>query len=68
MKRTYIKKGVWHLGGRKKQKVGFLPILLALSKSILFSAAGSIGSKLLQGVGKNILGVEKVDIDEDVED
>ena len=27
MKRTYIKRGVWHFGGRKREKGGFLPIL-----------------------------------------
>ena len=52
-------KGVCHLGGRKKQKDSFLPILSTLAKPVLLSAAESIGSKLLQRVGKKIFGSRK---------
>ena len=48
---------------KEKQKGGFLPVLLTLAKPILLSVAGSIESKLLQGVDKKILVVENVDID-----
>ena len=52
MKRTYIKRGIWHLGGRKKQKGGFLPILGALARPLLVSAAGAVGGEVLKGLGK----------------
>ena len=55
MKRTYIKRGIWHLGGRKKQKGGFLPILGALARPLLVSAAGAVGEEVLKGLGKKIL-------------
>ena len=36
----HIKSGIWHLVGRKKkQKGGFLPILGALARPLLASAA-----------------------------
>ena len=54
MKRTYIKRGIWHLGGRKKQKGGFLPILGALARPQLVSAAGAVGGKVLKGLRKKI--------------
>ena len=57
MKRTYIKSRIWHLGGRKKQKGGFLPILGALARPLLESAAGLVGGEVLKGLGKKI-GVE----------
>ena len=50
MKRTYIKLGIWHLGGRKKQKGGFLPILGALARPLL---------------GPSTVGGEKEDLEED---
>ena len=57
MKRTYIKREVWHLGGRKRQKEGFLPILGAIIKPHLVSEAGAIGGEVLKGIGKkNIWG------------
>ena len=40
MKRTYIKRGVWHLGGRKRQKGG-LPILGTMARPFLVSEAGA---------------------------
>ena len=46
MKRTYIKSGIWHLGGRKKQKEGFLLILRALARPLLVSAAGAVGGEV----------------------
>lgn len=45
MKRTSVKRGIWTLCGRKKQKGGFLPILETIAKPFLVSAAGGIGSK-----------------------
>ena len=56
MKRSYTKIGVWHLGGRKSQTGGFLPILGTLAKPILVSTAGAIGGKVLEGIGKKYLG------------
>ena len=50
MKITYIKHEVWYLGGRKRQKGGFLPILGTLAKPLLASAAGVIGGKVLKGI------------------
>ena len=44
MKGTYIKLEVWHLGGRVKQKRGFLPILGA--RSLLVSAASAIDGQV----------------------
>ena len=38
--KSYIKCGVWHFGGRKRQKEGFLPILRTIPKTLLVSAAG----------------------------
>ena len=66
MKRNYAKRGVWHLGVRKNEKRGFLHLLGTLTRPILLSAAGSIGSKLLEGVGKKHLVVEKEE-EQDVE-
>ena len=54
MKRTYIKQGIWYLGGRKIQKGGFLPILGTLAKPLLVSAAGAIGGEVLKGIGQKI--------------
>ena len=48
MKRTYIKRGIWHLGGRKEQKGGFLPIPGALARPLLVSAAGAVGGEVLK--------------------
>ena len=58
MKRNHVKQGVWHLGSRKRQKGGFLPLLGTLARPFLLSAAGSIGSKLFEDVGKKYLVVE----------
>ena len=44
---------------KEKQKGGFLPILSTLAKPILLSVAGSIESKLLQGVDKKNFGSRK---------
>ena len=56
MKRTYIKRGIWHLGSRKKQKGGFLPILGALARLLLVSAAGAVGEEVLKEVGEKFGG------------
>ena len=56
MKRTYIKRGIWHLGCRKKQKGGFLPILGALATLLLVSAAGAVGGEVLKEVGEKFGG------------
>ena len=44
------------MGGRKKQKVGFLPILVSLAKPLLISAAGIVGGEILKGLGSKIFG------------
>ena len=49
----------WHLGGRKKQKGDFLPILGALARPLLVSAADAVGGEVLKGLGKKNLGGEK---------
>ena len=59
MKRTYTKRGIWHLGDRKKHKGGFLPIIGALARPLLVSAAGAVGGEVLKGLGKKILGERK---------
>lgn len=46
LKRTYIRRGIWHLG-EKKKKGGFLPILVAIAKPLLVSAAGAVGGGIL---------------------
>ena len=51
MKRTYIKHGVWHLGGRKSQKGSFLPILGTIAKPLLVSAVGALGGEVLKETG-----------------
>ena len=56
MKRSYIKSGVWHLGGRKRQKGGFLPIFGTLAKPILVSTVGAVVGEVLKGIGKKKLG------------
>ena len=55
-KRTYIKCGIWHLGGRKRERRGFLLFLGTLARSILMSVVDSVSSKLLEGVGKKNVG------------
>ena len=59
MKRTYIKCGVWHLSGKKRQKGGFLPIFGTVAKPLLVSAAGAIGCDVLKRIGKKIFGRKK---------
>ena len=59
MKRTCIKRGVWHLGGIKKtkknkKKGGFLHILRALARPLLVSAAGAVGGEVLKGLYENL--------------
>ena len=56
MKRTYIKHGIWHLGGTKKQKGGFLPSLGALARPLLVSAGGDVGREVLKGLANKFLG------------
>ena len=51
---TYIKHGIWHLGGRKKQKGRYLPILGSLPKPLLVSAASVVGGEILKGLGSKI--------------
>ena len=53
-KRTYVKLGIWHLGGRKKQRGGFSPLWGTIARPLLVCAAGAVGSKLLESVGKKI--------------
>ena len=52
--KTYIKIGIWHLGGRKKRKGCFLPILEALARPLLVSAAAAVGGKVSKGLGKRL--------------
>ena len=59
MKRAYIKLRIWHLGGRKKQRGGFLPILGALAKPLLVSAAGAVCGEVLNRLGKKFWGKKK---------
>ena len=66
-RRTYVKKGVWHLDKKNKQTGDFLPLLASLAKPIFMSVAESIGSWLLQGVGKKIFGGRTCRYGEDVE-
>ena len=63
--RTYIKRGAWHLGGRrKKQKHGFLPILGAIAKPLLLSTAAAIGGFALKKIGKILLGGKRVNAED----
>ena len=55
-KRTYVKCGIWHLGGRKKQRGGFLLLLGTFANPLLGSTAGAVGSKILERVGKKKFG------------
>ena len=61
MKRTYIEKGIWHLGGREKiQKGDFLPVVAGtIAKPLLTSKAASLVPKLLGGVVKKLIGGRK---------
>ena len=67
MKRTYTKHGIWHVGGRKKHKGGFSPIIRALARPLLVSAAGAVDGEVLKGLGKKIGGGggEKEDLEEE---
>ena len=56
MKRSYVKLEVCHLGGRIRQKEGFLLIFGTLAKPLLVSAVGAIGGEVLEGIGKKIVG------------
>ena len=47
------------MGGRKRQKEGFLSILGAIAKPLLVSAAGAICGELLRGTRKKIFGGKK---------
>ena len=58
-KRTYITCGIWHLGGRKKQKVGFLPTLESPAKPLLVSAASAVGGEILKRLRSKISSREK---------
>ena len=51
---TYIKHGIWHLGGTKKQKGRYLPILGSLPKPLLVSVASVVGGEILKGLGSKI--------------
>ena len=55
MKRSYVKREVWHLGSRKRQKEGVLLIFGTLAKPLLVSAVGAIGGEVLEGIGKKIV-------------
>ena len=66
MERTYIECGIWHLGGRKKQREVFLSILgtpyTRHSRLLLVPAAGAIGGEVLNGLRKRFF------LEEDQED
>ena len=49
------------MGGRKKQKGGFLPILESPAKPLLVSAAGAIGGEILKGLWGKFFGRGKKD-------
>ena len=53
-RRTYAKRGIWYLGGKNKQKGGFVPILGNAARPILTTLAGAVGSKLLEGIVKKV--------------
>ena len=55
MKRTYLKRGIWYLGGRKNE-IGDLPVLGTLARSLLVSAASAVGGEVLKGLGKKLGG------------
>ena len=55
---SIVKRRTWNLGGSKKQKGGFLPILGTLARHLLVSAAAAIGEEVLKGLGKIIWGEE----------
>ena len=65
MKINYIKRGIWHLVCKKKQKDGFLPILGALARPLLVSAAGTVRGEVLKGLGKKFSGGEIEDLEEE---
>ena len=44
------------MGGRIRQKEGFLLIFGTLAKPLLVSAVGAIGGEVLEGIGKKIVG------------
>ena len=67
MKRIYIKLGIWHLGGREKQKRGFFVILGALPRPLLAFPADAVGGKVLKRLGKKNWGGEKEDLEEEDE-
>ena len=56
MGRTYIECGIWHLGGRKKQREVFMSLLgtpyTRYSRLLLVPAAGAIGGEVLNGLRK----------------
>ena len=51
---------VWHLGGRKIQKGGFVSILGTIARPFLVSVAGAIGGEVLKGIGNKIFGGKSV--------
>ena len=59
MKRTYVKRRIWHLGDRKKQKGDFSPIVGALARALLVSVADAVGGEVLKRLGRNIFGGRK---------
>ena len=69
MKRTYIKRGIQHLGGRKKRKRGLLPILGTFARPVLVSAADAVGGEVLKRLEKKkkLRGREKEDLEEEDE-
>ena len=44
------------MGGREKQKGGFLPILVSLAKPLLISADDDVGGEILKGLRSKIFG------------
>ena len=57
--KTYIKKGVWHLGKGKKQKGRFLPLIGSLAKPLFISAAGALAVRVLNFTTKKIFSRRK---------
>ena len=63
MKKTYIKRGIWHLGDRKKNKKEDFYLFLGHLLDLLVPAAGAVDGEVLKGLGKKVLGREKEDLE-----
>ena len=58
MKRNYVKQGVWHFGGKKRQKGGFLLLLGTLARPVLLYAVGLMVQNYFKASEKKYLVVE----------